>query len=96
MLDSLAALDPAPIVLQTNQYLIGGQGENVPETFIADLEPDGSEGTILIEIDQATRSYAVSYRDTTFVLATKNRGLPGPPVVIEKRLPDASRTRPPQ
>jgi hypothetical protein len=59
----------------------------VPETFIADLEPDGSEGTILIEIDQATRSYAVSYRDTTFVLATKNRGLPGPPVVIESVFP---------
>jgi competence protein ComEC len=73
-LGHLAALEPAPMVLQTNKYLqdtvIGG---NVEDVFIADLEPSGQDGDIVLTVN-ADGSYTASYRELTRSFQAKLRG----------------------
>ena len=90
VLDDFAAMEPRPIVLQTNKYTKGGSGGNVADRFIADLDPTGSEGTILVTVDEGGASYEVSYADTSFTLQTKPREdiSPPAPVVIASLVPD--------
>ncbi len=59
-LDLYASLPGPPTVFQTNKYLKGGEGGNVPDAFIADLDPSGDEGTILMTVD-GSGSYTVTY-----------------------------------
>lgn len=94
VLDDFDAMEPRPIVLQTNKYTKGGLGGNVADRFIADLEPAGSEGTILISVEEGGASYEVSYADTSFTLQTKQREStpPSAPVVIVSLMPDPEGT----
>ncbi len=87
-LNTYASLDPQPRVFQTNKYLKGDLGGNVEDDFIADLQPTGPEGTILIAVDEATGSYTVSYRDQSLTFQVKRGGAPPATVVIESLLPD--------
>jgi hypothetical protein len=87
-LDTLARLQPAPVVFQTNRYTKGGKGGNVDTAFIADLEPSGPEGTILLSVDADSGQYRVSFRNTSRTFAMKHRIAPTARVVLERLLPD--------
>lgn len=87
-LDRLDNLPSPPTVLQTNKYLSGGLGGNVPDRFIADLEATDADGTIRMEIDLTASAFEVSYRDTTLRFALKRPSPPAHDVVIERLLPD--------
>jgi len=63
-LDTYHSLNPPPVVFQTNKYLGKKvQAGNVPDDFIADLEPTGDEGAILITVNAGQNNFTVSYRD---------------------------------
>ena len=91
-LDTYSRLTPTPIVLQTNKYLGGRPGAgNVNDQFIADLDADGDDGTILIDVNLNQNQYTVSYRNQSHDFTIKNRGsiLVQPrQVVIERLLPN--------
>ena len=77
-LTRMAAVTPTPTVFQTNRYIPDSDpnddGGNVLQEFIADLQPGGPEGTIVVTVDQAAGSYTVAYRDQTPTFPTKQRG----------------------
>lgn len=87
-LEALAALPEAPQVFQTNRYTKGGLGGNVPDAFIADLDPPGAEGTIRITVDGASGRYSIHYGTQEHTFAIKDRSSSGASVVIESLLPD--------
>jgi beta-lactamase superfamily II metal-dependent hydrolase len=64
---------PKPTVLQTNKYLKLKEGGNVEDEFIADLEPAGQDGDIVLTVN-ADGSYTASYRDVTRSFQSKLRG----------------------
>ena len=64
-LNLYASLPGPPTVFQTNKYTKGGDGGNVPDTFIADLDAPGDEGTIILNVDGGAGTYTVTYRDVT-------------------------------
>lgn len=86
-LDTYASLKPRPAVFQTNKYLKGSSGGNVPDDFIADLASDTESGTILITVDETAGTYTVSYRDRSHSFQIKNRDGVGAAVIIESLLP---------
>ena len=86
-LDLYATLPGPPTVFQTNKFLKGDKGGNVPDEFIADLVPDGPEGTILVTVDANTNSYTVYYGPTSKSFQFSD-GPPPAPVVIESLLPN--------
>ena len=88
-LTAYSQLNPAPTVFQTNKYLKGGTGGNVADSLIADLDPDGSEGTIALTVDRSAGSYTVAYRDQehTFSIKEVSPAEPGS-IVIESLLPN--------
>ena len=53
------ALPAPPSVFQTNKYLRGGDGGNVADEFIADVESSDRDGTILVTVDPDARDYTV-------------------------------------
>ena len=55
------ALSVPPSVFQTNKYLSGGDGANVQDVFIADVESSDSDGTILVTVNADSRDYTVSF-----------------------------------
>ncbi len=55
------ALSVPPSVFQTNKYLSGGDGANVQDVFIADVESSDSDGTILVTVNADSRDYRVSF-----------------------------------
>ncbi|MDH4070076.1 MAG: lamin tail domain-containing protein [Ignavibacteria bacterium] len=92
-LDTLAMLDPPPVVLQTNKLFKGAPGGNVADRFIADLETIDDDGTILVEASLPTRSMTVSYRDTSFSIPWKDGTAPVVSsgtvgILISRLLPD--------
>lgn len=88
-LNFYSGLNPPPTVFQTNKYLKGGAGGNVPDEFIADVESTDSDGTILITVDQATDNYTVSYRNVSHTFPINNRDAGSDSsIVIESLLPD--------
>jgi len=88
-LNLYSGLNPPPTVFQTNKYLKGGSGGNVPDEFIADVESTDSDGTILITAVQATGNYTVSYRNVSHTFPIKNRDTgSNSSIVIESLLPD--------
>ena len=88
-LDLYASLSGPPTVFQTNKYLKGGAGGNVPDAFIADPESTDSDGTILVTVDAAAGTYAVSYgSSTSHTFSTKGGSASGTTVVIESSLPN--------
>jgi hypothetical protein len=87
-LDTYASLSPVPSVFQTNKYLKGGLGGNVPDDFIADLASAASQnGTITTFVDEPAGTYTLSYRDKTHIFQIKDRGAIMPTVVIASLLP---------
>jgi len=88
VLDRYASLSEPPTVLQTNRYTKGGAGGNVPEAFIADLNPSGDEGLILVTVDANAGNYEVTYRDTSITFPIRNRRATVPGLVIESLLPN--------
>jgi competence protein ComEC len=86
-LERYSNLSPAPAVFQTNRYTKGGEGGNVQVSHIADLDPSGPEGTILLTVG-ASGDYEVSYRDTTIAFPVKPARAMVAEVVIESVLPD--------
>lgn len=87
-LDTYANLQPRPTVFQTNKYLKGGVGGNVPDEFIADVATSGTDGTILVTVNPDTGNYTASYRNTNRSFAIKGGQAASAPVVIESLLPD--------
>jgi competence protein ComEC len=79
-LSHLAALNPVPTILQTNKFLQGGEGGNVADEFIADLQPAGQDGDIVVAVN-ADGSYVASYRGITRSFQAKIRTDAGPPAV---------------
>jgi beta-lactamase superfamily II metal-dependent hydrolase len=79
-LNQLAALNPAPTILQTNKFLQGGEGGNVADEFIADLQPTGQDGDILVTVS-ASGAYVASYRGITRSFQAKSRTPATPPAV---------------
>ncbi|PCI32353.1 MAG: hypothetical protein COB54_07595 [Alphaproteobacteria bacterium] len=76
-LDTLEGLNPTPTIFQTNKLIkVGATGGNVPDMFIADLDPRDFEGTIQIDVDQTKGTFTVSYRNG----ATSIEFLIDPPV----------------
>jgi beta-lactamase superfamily II metal-dependent hydrolase len=87
-LNNYAGLNPAPTVLQLNKYTKGGDGGNVADEFIADLEPAGPGGDILLTV-LPDGSYTATYRDLSRSFQARRRNLPsGPGVIIVSLLPD--------
>jgi hypothetical protein len=72
-LDLFMNLSPQPTVFQTNKYLKGGDGGNVEDSFIADIESNDSDGTILITVDSNAGTYQVSYRNEAHTFQIKDR-----------------------
>ena len=88
-LDRLLDLIPAPLVVQTNKFLLTGtDGGNVADEFIADLETTDTDGTITVTVDAAAGTYRVAWRDQTRTLGIKHPVAAGPDVVIAGLLPD--------
>ncbi len=87
-LNTYANLQPRPTVYQTNKYLRGGVGGNVPDEFIADVETTGTDGTILVTVNPDVGNYTVSYRNTNRSFAIKGGQAASAAVVIESLLPD--------
>ena len=88
-LNLYSRLDPQPVVFQTNKYSFSGdEGGNVPDAYIADLNTDGDDGTILVTVNNASTGYSVSYRSYNRTYQTKNRGTSNVSVVIESLLPN--------
>ena len=88
ILDRYDSLDPKPVVFQTNKYLKGGKGGNVADEFIADLEADDEDGTILVSVNKTAGNYTISYRDLSRTYSIKDRGDQPSAVVIESLLPN--------
>lgn len=86
-LDAYAGLNPPPAVFQTNKYLQGGAGGNVPDEFIGDLESSDTDGTVLVTVNGSAGSYTVSYRGLTHTYYVKASPVSAV-VVIESLLPD--------
>jgi beta-lactamase superfamily II metal-dependent hydrolase len=87
-LNKFAAMTPHPTVLQTNKYLKGGDGANVPDEFIADLVPAGAEGDIVLTVEP-DGAYLASYRGMTRQFQSKPRtATAGPAVSIVSLLPN--------
>ncbi len=83
-----------PSVFQTNKYLRGGDGGNVADEFIADLESSGTAGTILVTANADAHDYTVSLGpDRSFSFALKRGQVPEvpaeilPEVLVESRPP---------
>jgi competence protein ComEC len=88
-LDLYASLPGPPTVFQTNKYLKGGAGGNVPDAFIADPESTDSDGTILVTVDAGAGTYTVSYGSSTSrTFSIKGGSALGATMVIESLLPD--------
>lgn len=87
-LDRCAACSPCPIVLQTNKYLRGELGGNVPDAFIADLESTGTCGTILVTVDEDAWNCTATYADTSVVFPIKAPRAAVARLVIESVLPN--------
>jgi competence protein ComEC len=87
-LDTLAQLPGPPTVYQTNRYTKGGEGGNVLFDFIADLVPDGDEGTIEVVVDGLAGTYTVAFDTASWTFPIKDRGAQTQAVVIESLLPD--------
>ncbi len=85
-LDLFSHLDPLPAVFQTNKYFKGGQGGNVTDAFIGDLEASDADGTILITVDSAAGFFTVSYRDQSHRLEIGAPDTTSEAVVIESLL----------
>jgi hypothetical protein len=81
-------MDPAPLVFQTNKYLKGGVGGNVPDDFIGDPTTDDSTGTILITVNLASANYIVSYRDKSSTVPIKGAAATVSQIVISSLLPN--------
>jgi beta-lactamase superfamily II metal-dependent hydrolase len=88
ILDRYDSLDPKPVVFQTNKYLKGGEGGNVADEFIADLESNKKNGTIMVSVDKTAGNYKVSYRNLSHTYQIKDRGEQPTDVVIESLLPN--------
>lgn len=87
-LSKFAALNPRPIVLQTNKYLKGGAGGNVADEFIADLVPAGAEGDIVLTVN-ADGAFTASYRGMMRQFQSKPRtATTAPAVSIVSLLPN--------
>jgi beta-lactamase superfamily II metal-dependent hydrolase len=87
-LDFFATLQPRPTVYQTNKYLKGKDGGNVPDAFIADTESADDDGTILLTVNKGAGTYTVSYGATTHSYRIKGGATPSVNVVIESLLPN--------
>ncbi len=87
-LDTYANLQRRPTVFQTNKYLKGGVGGNVPDDFIADVVTSGTGGTISVTVNPDAGNYTVSYRNTDRSFAIKGSQGASAAVVIESLLPD--------
>ena len=66
----------------------GGAGGNVADEFIADLESEDTDGTILITVDGTAGNYTVSYRDTSVTFPMDVTASAVVAVVIESLLPN--------
>lgn len=87
-LNTYANLQPRPTVFQTNKYLKGGVGGNVPDEFIADVVTTTTDGTVMVTVNADAGNYSVSYRNTNQSFAIKGGQAAAAPVVIESLLPD--------
>lgn len=84
----MRAVQPQPVIFQLNRYLgTGDDGGNVAAGFIADPETVDADGTILVEVDAASRSYRVSYGTRVHTLGFRASPVVRP-VLIERLLPD--------
>jgi beta-lactamase superfamily II metal-dependent hydrolase len=90
-LTRMGAVTPTPTVFQTNSYIPDSDpnddGGNVPQAFIADLQPSGPEGTILTTVDRAAGSYTMAYRNESHTFQIKQRGAAAT-VVIASLVPN--------
>lgn len=87
VLDLYSTLPGPPAVFQTNKYLKGGAGGNVPDACIADPETNDEDGTILLRVESGADSMIVSYGAGVrhgYVLKRAEHGS----VVIESLLPN--------
>jgi hypothetical protein len=87
-LDTLTSLSPTPTVFQTNKYLKGGAGGNVPDALIADLESTDTDGTILVTVNAEATQYVVAYGEEAHTFPVKTSATPIADVVVESLLPD--------
>jgi competence protein ComEC len=81
-------LDPVPVVYQTNKYLKGGLGGNVPDEFIADAESVDKDGTILVTVDQNAGNFTVSYEGHSKPFQIKGMNEISTGVVIKSLMPN--------
>ncbi len=84
------ALAAPPSVFQTNKYLRGGDGGNVPDAFIADVQSSDTNGTILVTVNAAARDYTVSLGpDRSYSFALKRGKVPEivPELMVERQPP---------
>ena len=63
IIERFLALPGPPAVFQTNKFLQGSKGGNVTDDCIADLEPDGFEGNIVLRVDALAGEYSVQLPD---------------------------------
>lgn len=87
-LDFFAGMNPRPSVFQTNKYLKGGDGGNVNDEFIADLESVDADGTILITVNNSPGDYVVTYRDKIKTFPIKETNVTTSSIVIKSLLPN--------
>jgi len=87
VLDRYASLPGSTAVFQTNKYLKGGDGGNVPDDYIADPETVDQDGTILVTVDNTADTYTVSYGASS-VHTFPIKGVQVSAIVIASLLPN--------
>ncbi len=92
------SLPVPPTVFQTNKYLQGVEGGNVPDRFIADERSSGTDGTILVSVDSGAGTYRVSFApDSSYPFLLKERRTQNweePEIAVENPLRVAASTNP--
>ncbi|WP_186757825.1 lamin tail domain-containing protein [Echinicola salinicaeni] len=88
-LDRMQSMNPAPEIFQINKFLGNKEGgTNISDEFIADLDPDGYEGTIKIILEGD--EYTLSFGNTQHEFNVKNplEAVGSPALFIHSLIPD--------
>ncbi len=70
-LQAYAAVAGPPVVFQTNKCFFPAPCANVPDPFIADLDANDDDGTILVTVNSSASGYVVTYGSTSHQFNTK-------------------------
>jgi len=88
-LGRMQGLNPVPDIFQINKFLGNKEGgTNIADEFIADIDPDGYEGTITVTLEGD--EYILAFGDTQhhYTVKKPNIGHEIPQLIIQSLIPD--------